>query len=85
MLGWLFTKMVPSTIRWFYIRTLLKLEAARKQVRAEQEARWQLGGITEVAEGVFPIPLERVVRKAAISLWRAKRAIQWDESRKKYG
>lgn len=83
-LAWFFTKAVPSMIRWFYIRTLLKLDAATKLIRAEQEGRWRRGGIVEVDENVFPIPLERVVRKADISLWRAKRAIQWDELRKKY-
>jgi hypothetical protein len=71
-------------IRWFYIRTLLKLESARKQIRSEQEARWRQAAMGEPSETVVPVPLERIARKAGISLWRAKRAVQWDEIRKKY-
>jgi hypothetical protein len=71
-------------IRWFYVRTLLRLDAARKQIRAEQETRWRQAATGEPPETVVPIPLERVARKANIPLWRARRATQWDEIRRKY-
>jgi hypothetical protein len=71
-------------VRWFYIRILLRLDGARKQIRSEQEARWRQAATGEPPESVVPITLERAAKKAGIPLWKAKRATRWDEIRKKY-
>jgi hypothetical protein len=71
-------------IRWYYIRTLLKLDAARRRIRRVQEDRWRNAATGEPPESVVPIRLERAAEEANVSLWLARRATQWDEARRKY-
>jgi hypothetical protein len=73
-------------IRWFYIRTVEKLDAAREQIRKEsaQGIRTRLGGpIADLPE--YSISLEKLAKKANISLWRARRATQWQIRLKRFG
>jgi hypothetical protein len=73
-------------IRWFYIRTIEKLDAAREQIRKESTLaiRTRLGGpINELSE--IPISLETLAKKAGLSMWCVQRAMRWYLRLHKFG
>lgn len=72
-------------VRWFYIRTLEKLNAARMEIRQDinSKIRHRLGGPLEL--DAYPVSLEEAAKRAGISLWWAQRANRWLERIKTYG
>jgi hypothetical protein len=69
-------------ICWLHIRTLERLENARKETLQEHQAK---------TATIFswpndpPIPIENLAERANIALWRARWATRWHERSKKYG
>jgi hypothetical protein len=76
------------SIQWFYIRAIEKLDFAREQIQKENtlNIRTRLGGpIDIVGSQNQSIPLDRLAKKANISLWRANRAVRWQVRRQRFG
>lgn len=73
-------------IRWFYIRALEQLDRARRELHAQiiSGIRVRAGGSIDDSE-IVSISIEKVAKKAGISLWRARKAEQWIERARKYG
>lgn len=63
-------------IRWFYIRTIEKHQAAEMRIRA---AAWKMGAHNVV------IPPENIIKESGLSGWRIRRAMRWHERKRKYG
>lgn len=73
-------------VRWFYIRTIEKLDAAREQIYVEMTSniRTKLGGPIQPL-GNYPIPFDRLAKKAGIWPWRARCAIRWQARVQRFG
>ena len=68
-------------IRWFYMRTLDKLESARRRLDNEFERQHPL----IISDSGFAYSLDQLAKKAEISTWRAKAAVKWRNRVKEFG
>jgi hypothetical protein len=85
-LGWAVTKF-PTMLESFYLRKLLRLDAARKQLEEEHRKsfhkKYGSSIINVDNEFFYDLTIEKIAKRAGVWSWIARSAEQWEKRRKR--